>query len=280
MTIDAPAKVNLTLQVLGRRGDGFHEIETLMAPITLADRLEVDLRSDHGIHLSCSDPSIPSDASNLAHRAVVAFMKHTGLKFGVDIHIEKNIPHGAGLGGGSSDAAAVLVVLNRMLETNMPAEALERVAATLGSDIPFFIRGQPAICRGRGEIIAPFEGLPSADILLVKPPFSISTPRAYQAWANAPKHSTTFQQFHGSIPLMNDLEAPVFSKYLLLPVLKAALRDHVSVSAAMMSGSGSTIFAILRDSAEGIEDWVHKEFGESFQTFRAQLITASGEHVF
>ena len=280
MTIDAPAKVNLTLRVLGRRDDGFHEIETLMAPITLADRLVIDLRGDFGIHLTCSDPSVPSDASNLAHRAAEAFIKHTGLKFGVDIHIEKNIPHGAGLGGGSSDAAAVLVSLNRMLETNMPAEELERLAATMGSDIPFFIRRQPAICRGRGEVIEPFEGLPNADILLVKPPFPIPTPWAYQAWAKSPKHSATFQQFHGSIPLMNDLEAPVFSKYLLLPVLKAALSEQPSVSAAMMSGSGSTIFAILRDSAEGIEEWVHKEFGESFQTFRAQLITTRGEPIF
>lgn len=280
MTIDAPAKVNLTLRVLGRRDDGFHEIETLMAPITLADRLEIDLRGDHGIHLACSDPSVPSDASNLAHRAADAFIKHTGLKFGVDIHIQKNIPHGAGLGGGSSDAAAVLVALNRMLETNMPAEELERVAATMGSDIAFFIRSQPAICRGRGEVIEPFEGLPNADILLVKPPFPIPTPWAYQAWANSPKPSATFQQFHGSIPWINDLESPVFSKYLLLPVLKTSLREQASVSAAMMSGSGSTIFAILRDSAKGIEEWVHKEFGESFQTFRAKLITVRGEPIF
>ena len=280
MTIDAPAKVNLTLRVLGRRDDGFHEIETLMAPITLADRLVIDLRGDHSIHLTCSDPSVPSDASNLAYRAADAFIKHTGLKFGVDIHIEKNIPHGAGLGGGSSDAAAVLVALNRMLETNMPTEELERLAATMGSDIPFFIRSQPAICRGRGEVIEPFEGLPNADILLVKPPFPIPTPWAYQASAKSPKHSATFQQFHGFIPLMNDLEAPVFSKYLLLPVLKGALSEQPSVSAAMMSGSGSTIFAILRDSAEGIEEWVHKEFGESFQTFRAQLITTKGEPTF
>jgi 4-diphosphocytidyl-2-C-methyl-D-erythritol kinase len=162
----------------------------------------------------------------------------------------------------------------------MPAEELERLAATMGSDIPFFIRRQPAICRGRGEVIEPFEGLPNADILLVKPPFPIPTPWAYQAWAKSPKHSATFQQFHGSIPLMNDLEAPVFSKYLLLPVLKAALSEQPSVSAAMMSGSGSTIFAILRDSAEGIEEWIHKEFGESFQTFRAQLITTRGEPTF
>jgi len=279
MTIDAPAKVNLTLRVLGRRDDGFHEIETLMAPITLADRLEISLRTDQSIRLTCSDSSVPSDASNLGHRAAAAFAKHTGMKFGVDIHIEKSIPHGAGLGGGSSDAAVVLVALDRLLATKMRTEELERVAATIGSDTPFFIRSQPAICRGRGEMIEPFEGLPPADILLVKPPFPIPTPWAYQAWANSEKPSTTFQQFHGSIPLMNDLENPVFSKYLLLPVLKSALRAHPAVSAAMMSGSGSTIFAILRDSAEGIEEWIRSEFGESFQTFRARLLTENGRFV-
>jgi 4-diphosphocytidyl-2-C-methyl-D-erythritol kinase len=279
MTIDAPAKVNLTLQVLGRRDDGFHEIETLMAPITLADRLQISLRTDQSIRLTCSDPTVPSDASNLAHRAAAAFSKHTGLEFGVDIHIEKKIPHGAGLGGGSSDAATVLVALDRLLATKMPAEELECIAATIGSDIPFFIRSQPAICRGRGEIIETFEGLPPADILLVKPPFPISTPWAYQAWANSEKPSAPFQQFHGSISLVNDLEAPVFSKYLLLPVLKSALQKHPGVSAAMMSGSGSTIFAILRDSAEGIEEWIHSEFGESFQTFRVRLLTERGHLV-
>jgi 4-diphosphocytidyl-2-C-methyl-D-erythritol kinase len=279
MKIDAPAKVNLTLRVLGRRVDGFHEIETLMVPITLADRLVINLRADSDIRLTCSDPSVPSDASNLGHRATAAFAKHTGMKFGVDIHIEKNIPHGAGLGGGSSDAAAVLVALDRLLATKMTTEELERLAATLGSDIPFFIRSQPAICRGRGEIIEPFEGLPPADILLVKPPFPIPTPWAYQAWANSEKPSATFQQFHGSISLVNDLEAPVFSKYLLLPVLKSALRAHPAVSAAMMSGSGSTIFAILRDSAEGIEEWIRSEFGEPFQIFRARLLTERGHLV-
>jgi 4-diphosphocytidyl-2-C-methyl-D-erythritol kinase len=279
MTIDAPAKVNLTLSVLGRRDDGFHEIETLMAPITLADRLEISLRTDQSIRLTCSDPSVPSDASNLGHRAAAAFAKHTGMKFGVDIHIEKSIPHGAGLGGGSSDAAAMLVALDRLLATKMRTEELERIAATLGSDIPFFIRSQPAICRGRGEIIEPFEGLPPADILLVKPPFPIPTPWAYQDWANSEKPSATFQQFHGSISLVNDLEAPVFSKYLLLPVLKSALRRHPAVSAAMMSGSGSTIFAILRDSAEEIEEWICSEFGESFQTFRARLLIEQGHLV-
>lgn len=273
MTIDAPAKVNLTLRVLGRREDGFHEIETLMAPITLADRLEIDLRDDREISLTCSDPGLPSDASNLAYRAAAAFAKHTGLAFGAHIHLQKVIPHGAGLGGGSSDAAAVLVALNHLLKTNLPVGDLERLAATLGSDIPFFIRSQPAICRGRGEILEPIQELASAEILLVKPPFPISTPWAYQTWATSEKPGATLEQFHCSIPLMNDLEAPVFSKYLVLPVLKNALRKHAGVSAALMSGSGSTIFAILHHATLEIEDWVHTEFGESFQTFRTRLVT-------
>jgi 4-diphosphocytidyl-2-C-methyl-D-erythritol kinase len=244
-----------------------------MAPITLADVIEINLLSDSGIRLSCSDPSVPSDESNLAHRAARAFAEQTGLDFGVEIHIQKNIPHGAGLGGGSSDAASVLVALNHLLETKLAPAELERLAATLGSDIPFFISGQPARCRGRGEILEPFDGLPAAEILLVKPPFPIPTGWAYQAWAGAKTTPATFQQFHGSIPLMNDLEVPVFSKYLVLPVLKRGLQEHPGVSAAMMSGSGSTIFAILRDGAEGIEEWVREEFGESFQTFRAQIAT-------
>ncbi len=273
MTIEAPAKVNLTLRVLRRRDDGFHEIETLMAPITLADVIEISLQSDSGIRLSCSDPSVPSDESNLAHRAARAFAEHTGIDFGVEIHIQKNIPHGAGLGGGSSDAASVLVALNHLLETKLAPAELERLAATLGSDIPFFIRRQPAHCRGRGEILEPFDDLLAAEILLVKPPFPIPTGWAYQAWAGSKTTAATFQQFHGSIPLMNDLEVPVFSKYLVLPVLKRGLQEHPGVSAAMMSGSGSTIFAILRDGAEVIEEWVREEFGESFQTFRAQIAT-------
>lgn len=275
MTIEAPAKVNLTLRVLGRRDDGFHAIETLMAPLALADRLDVELR-DHGkIHLTCSDESVPSDSSNLAHRAAVAFAKHTGLSFGVDIHLKKLIPHGAGLGGGSSDAAAVLVALNNLLHANISPGELEQIAATLGSDIPFFIQSRPAICRGRGEILEPFENLAPAEILLVKPPFPISTAWAYQVWAASKKSEATFDQFHGSIPLMNDLEPPVFSKHLIMPVLKNALRKYPGVLAAMMSGSGSTIFAILNGDAHGIEEWVHREFGQSFQTIRTRLAVAS-----
>ena len=272
MTIDASAKVNLTLRILHKRPDGFHEIETLMAPISLADQIDIEIGDGEELNLTCSDPSIPTDSSNLVSRAVFAFSQHTGRQFSARIHLQKNIPHGAGLGGGSSDAASVLKALDALLQTRLSIGELESIASTLGSDIPFFIRSQPAICRGRGEMVEPFYDLSDADLLLIKPPFPIPTPWAYQAFAKAQKCSETFEQFHGSISLMNDLEAPVFEKYLVLPVLKSWILEQSGVSAAMMSGSGSTIFAILKTGAACLEEHLKSQFGDSFQTFRCRLL--------
>ena len=272
MTLDAPAKVNLSLRVLERRSDGFHAIETLMAPLALADRLEVELKDGEGVDFSCSDPALPMDGTNLACRAVEAFAKATGRKIGVRIHLEKHIPHGAGLGGGSSDAAAVLRALDMLLETEFEVEELEALAGTIGSDVPFFIRGVPAMCRGRGEVVEPLEGIPAAEILLVKPPFPVSTAWAYGAWAASKKSCETFPALWGSIRMENDLEAPVFSKHLQLPVLKHWLGAQPGVAAAMMSGSGSTIFAVCDGPVEGIEERVRAEFGGSFGAWRTRIV--------
>jgi 4-diphosphocytidyl-2-C-methyl-D-erythritol kinase len=273
MTLEAPAKVNLTLRVLGRRSDGFHDIETLMAPLDLADRLEMSLSENAGVEFSCSDPALPTDGSNLVCKAVAAFAAATGREFGVRIHLEKHIPHGAGLGGGSSDAAAVLKGLNELLATNLSVEELETIAAKIGSDIPFFIRGVPAVCRGRGERIQPVEGVPAAEILLVKPPFGISTPWAYGAWASSPKLCETFPAKLGSIGMVNDLEGPVFFKHLQLPVLKRWLAAQTGVGAAMMSGSGSTVFAVLEGPCEGLAGRVRAEFGETFSVWRCRIVS-------
>lgn len=271
MTIDAPAKVNLTLRILGKRPDGFHEIESLMAPVSLADHLDIAVEEGRGVAFTCSDSSIPGDDTNLVCRAVAAFSIHTGLHFRARIHLEKNIPHGAGLGGGSSDAAATIKALNHLLNTGLGVSELESIAATIGSDIPFFIRCRPAIARGRGEIVEPFDELRSAEILLVKPPFPVSTPWAYTAYASQKIKKEHCPQFHDSMELSNDLEPPVFDKYIVLPVLKNWLLESGDVSAAMMSGSGSTIFAILKNGATGLEAKIHEEFGETFQTFRCNL---------
>lgn len=271
MTIDAPAKVNLTLRVLGRRQDGFHDIETLMAPLDLADRLEVELMESPGLDFSCSDPSLPVDGSNLVCKAVTAFAAATGRELGVRIHLEKRIPHGAGLGGGSSDAAAVLKALNELLGVGLSVEELEKIAASIGSDVAFFIRGVPAICRGRGERVEPVEGVPSAEILLAKPPFPVSTAWAYGAWAAAEKSPETFPAMLGSIAMVNDLESPVFSKHLQLPVLKRWLATQPGVTAAMMSGSGSTVFAVLEGADKNLAERVREEFGESFSVWRCRI---------
>ena len=280
MIVFPNCKINLGLNIVLKRNDGFHNLETVFFPIQIKDILEILPSKNSESTFTQSGLSIAGTTNNnICIKAYHLLKSDFPSLPAIQMHLHKIIPMGAGLGGGSSDAAAVLMALDRLLATKMPTEELERVAAAMGSDIPFFIRSQPAICRGRGEIIEPFEGLPPADILLVKPPFPIPTPWAYQAWANSEKPSATFQQFHGSISLVNDLENPVFSKYLLLPVLKSALRTHPAVSAAMMSGSGSTIFAILRDSAQGIEEWIRSEFGESFQTFRARLLNEQGHLV-
>lgn len=280
MTIDAPAKVNLVLRVQGKRADGFHAVETLMSPVTLSDILEIRLCGLSGLDFSCSDASLPLDGTNLVCRAVDSFRNRTGFSGGVCVHLKKRIPHGAGLGGGSSDAAAVLLGLNRLAGAGLTLEELEEVAAGLGSDVPFFVRGVPAWCRGRGEIVEPLkEKLPNLELLLVKPPFPVPTVWAYNAWA-ARSESAVPATSSGSlcsIELKNDLEGPVFSKYLILPVLKHWLIEQAGVQAAMMSGSGSTMIAFLENDVQGLEARVHAEFGGSFNLFRCRLASRSLE---
>ncbi len=155
MEVLAPAKINLSLRILNRRSDGFHEIETLIAPISLCDQIKIDKSdSGKGIEFHCDDPSVPTSDDNLVLRAARAFFAATKLKSAVLIELKKRIPHGAGLGGGSSDAASTLLALNELFETKLPREALAKLAEPIGSDVPFFIFESVAICRGRGELVA------------------------------------------------------------------------------------------------------------------------------
>src|SRR3954447_16792058 len=147
MQLRAPAKINLSFRILARRGDGFHEIETLMAPISLHDVLTIE--PNESIEFTCDDPSLATSHDNLVVKAARVFGR------GARIHLEKRIPHGAGLGGGSSDAASVLLGLNEIYRTNLPREALAEMAAQIGSDVPFFVFESAARCRGRGDVVVP-----------------------------------------------------------------------------------------------------------------------------
>ena len=270
MKLRAPAKVNLQLRILGRRADGFHDIETLIVPLSLCDEITVETAEGDSVMVSCDDQGVPTGRNNLAAAAVHEFQNETGLRFAANIEIRKSIPVGAGLGGGSSDAATVLLALDELLETRLGFEGLEKVAAKLGSDVPFFIRRMPAICRGRGEIIEPFDVPESLKILLIKPPFGVETAWAYKAWAASRSLSDQLEaeQDLGWMRIFNSLERPVFEKFLVLPAIKEWLRGQPEVHAAAMSGSGSTVFAVLGSAASGagLERRIRDIFGESLWT--------------
>lgn len=238
------AKINLYLHILGRRPDGFHELETLMAMISIHDTLEIDLITSD-IEFTCSDPALSDSKDNLATKAARLFLDEFKLTTGVRIHLDKAIPVGAGLGGGSSDAAAVLQALNTLTGTHCPPEKLAELAAQLGSDIPFFIYGPTAICRGRGEIIEPVRLNEDIFGVLVHPGFGVSTPWAYKTYAQNPRPGEPGHRF-ADFTLRNDLEPPAFGKYPWLPTVKSWFREQPEVIDSLMSGSGSSVFALTR----------------------------------
>jgi 4-diphosphocytidyl-2-C-methyl-D-erythritol kinase len=253
MQILAPAKVNLSLRILRRRSDGFHEIETFMAPISLCDEIQIERRNGkHGIEFCCDDASVPKGDDNLAVRAVDVFFNATKVKGGISVRLKKRIPHGAGLGGGSSDAASTLLALNKLFDTKLPREALAKMARAIGSDVPFFIFRSVAICKGRGELVNPVKYRKKLSILLLKPEFGVPTEWAYSRWRDSreiPDVVYSAQEFAGET-FVNDLERPVFQKFVFLAQLKTWLLKQPEVGAALISGSGSTVFAVPRGNAD------------------------------
>ncbi|MGJ8698027.1 MAG: 4-(cytidine 5'-diphospho)-2-C-methyl-D-erythritol kinase [Verrucomicrobiaceae bacterium] len=252
MTFSAPAKINLSLKITGKRPDGFHGLETLVLPITsLNDTLE--FTPAESFALQCETPGVPTDETNLVSRALRLFEKGTGIPCPFHIQLTKHIPHGAGLGGGSADAAVTFLALNQLTRANVPLDTLATWAAQLGSDIPLFLYQQPCYCTGRGEIIEPVDLPWSHPILLFKPAFDIPTPWAYSRWTD----SQELKSFHyqpqqvGQTTLFNDLERPVFEKHRFLGELKNFLLRQDETAAALMSGSGSTVLAVLHPGADG-----------------------------
>ena len=269
--ISAPAKTNLHLSILGKREDGFHEIDTRMVRLSLADELALSWTVDDRVELSCSDETLPLGEENLAVKAVRALESHTGKQFSISIDLQKNIPSGAGLGGGSSDAAAVLRAINEMGALEISVDDLAKVGAEVGSDVPFFVYNQSCDCRGRGEIVEPVsETLERLPVVLIKPGFEISATWAYQHLEG----SEEIPEFN-YLPqiclwgeMFNSLERPVFEKFVILGEMKNWLLAQKDVHAALLSGSGSTMLAILRtgESGDSLEKRVIERYGESTWT--------------
>ncbi len=237
-----------------------------MCPISIFDRLEIEPRDDGGLDFVCDDPSIPAGDDNLVVRAARLFCGEVGIEPHLRISLSKQIPHGAGLGGGSSDAAAVLLGLNKVFETLLSRETLSALAADLGSDVPFFIHQAPALCRGRGERVEAAAFSENLPLLLVKPPFGVPTPWAYQHWQSSlpvPGVSYAPQHFAWG-DMRNDLERPVFEKFLFLAELKSWFLEQPEVAGALLSGSGSTVFAVLHEKSAGVA--LGERLGERFGT--------------
>jgi 4-diphosphocytidyl-2-C-methyl-D-erythritol kinase len=277
-------KVNLLLNILGKRTDGYHELETVMHPVPLCDQLSFE-RAGSGIQLTCSDSRLPVDSRNLVFQAANLFVKTADLGSGdgVRIHLQKNIPIAAGLGGGSGNAAVTLSSLNELFGQPLTALKLVEMAASLGSDVPFFMQSAPALATGRGEVIHglhPFPAMRGVCFVLVHPGFGISTPWAYQQLANFPAalHGTpgraqrliallqTTLEAAGK-EFYNSLEAPALRKYPLLALFQEFFREN-GAPATLMSGSGSATFALLpnRKAAENMLEKFRAKFGNSIWT--------------
>lgn len=254
----APAKINLFLAITGTRPDGFHSLVSLVAPISLGDTLSATPADADS--LACAMPGVPTDASNLVLRATQSFRSRVPACPPIAWTLEKNVPHGAGLGGGSSDAATALNVLNALCGKPLDAKTLNTLAAELGSDVPLFLGKRPVVMRGRGEHVealpeAAFENLRRRRFLLFKPVFGVSTAEAYKAMKQNAPHDYISEASAESrlgawladpgntqLPLFNNMERAVFRKHLALPALFEILRNRHKLE-PRMSGSGSACFA-------------------------------------
>lgn len=259
----AYAKLNLTLDVLGLREDGYHDLKSIMQTVDYCDDIRLDIGTGLLWNLTCTDPDIPNDSRNLAWKAARAFYDATGIADeGLTIHITKRIPSQAGMGGGSSDAAAVLRGLNRHYGNPVDLMALADIGAKVGSDVPFCVLGGTVMCEGRGERLRPITSMPDCVILVCKPEFSMSTPALYRVLDEAgidvhpDNDAMEIAIDRGDLTAIGSLLSNVFdpvvsASYPLMDQLRQMYMDSGALG-CQMSGSGSAFFGIMpdRESAE------------------------------
>ncbi|HHT9138179.1 MAG TPA: 4-(cytidine 5'-diphospho)-2-C-methyl-D-erythritol kinase [Candidatus Wunengus sp. YC60] len=260
--IAAPAKINLFLEILGKRQDGYHEIETVMQEISLFDYLYME-DYDKGVAFTCSNPKLATGEENLVVKAVRLMQKESGTSKGVKIHLDKRIPIGAGLGGGSSDAVATLAGLNRLWQTGYDEKQLMSLAGKLGSDTPFFVVGNTAICKGRGEIVTPYPLNVKYNYVIIYPSFEVSTAAVYKNFKisltkNLKDVSFFLQKLESGSPqelgsgLHNRLEDVVFRLYPDIEKIKKTLTKF-DFCGTLLSGSGSALYGLCKEEMDSKE---------------------------
>jgi 4-diphosphocytidyl-2-C-methyl-D-erythritol kinase len=259
-SIRVPAKINLWLEVLRKRSDGYHDLSSLMLPIAVYDRIRIEFKPAGPVKAVCRGARLPSGERNLAVRAALRYLEKCGLRSGAEIEIDKDIPVGAGLGGGSADAAGVLLAMNENFDWRLPMEELEGLAAGLGADVPFFLRQRPALASGVGEVLEDVDGAPAYPLLLVKPGMSVSTRWVYESLKLTRGASKIKLNCFKADPwrldgvIENDLESVTLQEYPAVAGIKSWLRLQGAL-AALMSGSGPTVFGVFesREQAQVAE---------------------------
>ena len=255
----APAKVNLLLKITGQRIDGYHELVSVLVPVALYDKLKIS-KLERGLKVYWSGRELPKGQNNLVNRAAISFFEKTGIRKGAKITAIKKIPVSSGLGGGSSDAAATLKGLNQLWGNSLSSGDLERLALSLGADVPFFLLQRPSIARGIGEILQPMESFPSFWYVIVSPSLMVSTAWAYKRikLQLTNKESQSIVNFSKkaifNIPelLSNDLEGVTLGKYPFLCSIKDSLIE-LGALGALMTGSGPSIFGLFDSSRKAYE---------------------------
>lgn len=257
----APAKINLSLDVIRKRGDGYHDVEMIMTSIDLADRIELESLDKNKIQISLESRYVPSDERNLAYKAAQIFKEAYGIKQGVHIRIDKSIPVSAGLGGGSTDAAAVLRGLNRLWSLNIPLEELADLGSTIGADVAFCVYGNTAIARGYGEQIEKLPSPPPCWVILAKPDIGVSTrtifaqievDKLFHPNTSAVMHALKQKDFNKLCTNMgNSLEQITFGMHPLVLRIKEAM-IQAGATGVLMSGSGPTVYGLTEHQSKAI----------------------------
>ncbi|HEY6839153.1 MAG TPA: 4-(cytidine 5'-diphospho)-2-C-methyl-D-erythritol kinase, partial [Geobacteraceae bacterium] len=252
LKLKAPAKVNFRLDVMGRRPNGYHDLRMIMQRIDLNDEITIALTETPGVRVTCGRKGVPDGPDNIAWRAADSLVKLSGRAVGIDIAITKNIPVAAGLGGGSSDAATVLMGVNDLLGLGLSREKLMEIGVTLGADVPFFIFERPALAEGIGECLTPLEGIPPVWLVLVNPNVHVSTAWVYQnLQLTTEKVGSTIPLFYRSTAevcavLSNDLETVTIPRFPVIREIKDRLLA-AGAAGALMSGSGPTVFGVFAE---------------------------------
>lgn len=251
------AKINLSLEVIGRRPDGYHELRTVFQTIDLCDWLEIDITDEPSVTLTCDEPTLACDERNLVVRAAGELQAATGVKRGARIHLRKRIPMQAGLGGGSSNAAVTLLVLQRLWDVSLPAKTCWRLAAALGADVPFFLTGGTALGLGRGDDIIPLPEVNLPFIVVVNPGVAVPTGMVFQRLNAGLTDGETVRKLAACLPSQvdwlatgNDLEATVFDAFSGVREVRDRLLA-LGAKVARMSGSGSTVFGLFEEAQTG-----------------------------